>query len=382
MIAFEADGLEIGDMPLYWRIRKPGEPPHPAIPATLPLRLRLDAAHGLLMQDVDARLRAVLHEVYLAESNIGYLQEGHTLAKGYGEDLLRFLERAVAARQAQSAIEIGCGGCLMLEALAQRGIQVAGIDPSPIAAEAGRRKGVPVIESFFPPALNLEPVDLVFHSDVLEHVEDPVAFLRSHHTFLAARGCVAVAVPDSTESVALGDLSMLMHQHVNYFTQGSLRRVVEDAGFTVLTIEKSGYGGSLYCLAARGAEAGAGSAGSTDEDRFFETARAAVERVRRRIERARSPGFYMPLRSAPYLAASGAMRPGVRVFDDTAHWHGGQIDGLPFAIENFADFAANPPPTVFVMSLTFGDVVRNKIRAALPAVEVATLGELLASRDS
>ena len=224
MIAFEADGLEIGDMPLYWRIRKPGEGPHPAIPATLPLRLRLDAAHGLLMQDVDARLRAVLHEVYLAESNIGYLQEGHTLARGYGEDLLRFLERAVAAREAQNAIEIGCGGCLMLEALAQRGIQVAGIDPSPIAAEAGRRKGVPVIESFFPPPLNLEPVDLVFHSDVLEHVEDPVAFLRSHHTFLTPQGCVAVAVPDSTESVALGDLSMLMHQHVNYFTQGSLRR--------------------------------------------------------------------------------------------------------------------------------------------------------------
>jgi hypothetical protein len=380
VIAFEANGLEIGDMPLYWRIRKPGEAPHPAIPPTLPLRLRLDPAHGLLVQDVDARLRAVLHEVYLAESNIGYLQEGHTLAKGYGEDLLRFLERAVAARSARSAIEIGCGGCLMLEALAKRGIDVAGIDPSPIASEAGRRKGVPVIESFFPPALNLEPVDLVFHSDVLEHVEDPVAFLRSHHTFLTAQGCVAVAVPDSTESVALGDLSMLMHQHVNYFTQGSLRRVVEDAGFTVLAIEKSGYGGSLYCLAARGA--GASPAGTADEHRFFERARAAAERVRRRVERARAPGFYMPLRSAPYLAAFDAMRPGVRVFDDTAHWHGGQIDGLPFAIENFADFAANPPPSVFVMSLTFGDVVRNKIRAALPAVEVATLGELLESRDS
>jgi hypothetical protein len=148
----------------------------------------------------------------------------------------------------------------------------------------------------------------------------------------------------------------------------------------VLTIEKSGYGGSLYCLAARGA--GAGSAGTSDEHRFFERARAAVERVRRRIERASAPGFYMPLRSAPYLAAFDAMRPGVRVFDDTAHWHGGQIDGLPFAIENFADFAANPPPSAFVMSLTFGDVVRNKIRAALPAVEVATLGELLGSRDS
>jgi hypothetical protein len=69
-----------------------------------------------------------------------------------------------------------------------------------------------------------------------------------------------------------------------------------------------------------------------------------------------APGFYMPLRSAPYLAAFDAMRPGVRVFDDTAHWHRGQIDGLPFAIENFADFAANPPASVFVMSLTFGDV--------------------------
>src|SRR5881392_2613439 len=142
---------------------------------------------------------------------------------------MRFLERCIAERGIGRALEIGCGGCLMLAALGARGIDVAGIDPSPVAAEAGRRKGVPVIESFFPPALNLEPVDLVLHSDVLEHVEDPVAFLRSHHTFLTAQGCVAVAVPDSTESVALVDLSMLMHQHVNYFTQGSLRRVVENA---------------------------------------------------------------------------------------------------------------------------------------------------------
>ncbi|HXZ48487.1 MAG TPA: class I SAM-dependent methyltransferase [Usitatibacter sp.] len=379
MIEVSGERLAIADLPLYWRIRKPGEGPHPAIPASLPLTLRLDRALGLLAQEVDERLRKVLREVYLAESNIGYLQEGHTLAKGYGEDLFRFLSAAVEAEGVRRALEIGCGGCLMLAALAERGVAVAGVDPSPVAAEAGRRKGVEVISSFFPPPAPLEPADLIFHADVLEHVEDPVAFLGSHHPFLAERGCVAVAVPDSTESVALGDISMLMHQHVNYFTLASLRRTVSAAGFTVLKVEKSGYGGSLYCLARRGKAAGPGDASDGDEARFFERARAALGRARARIAARPAAGFYMPLRAAPYLAAFDLARPGVRVFDDTAHWHRGQIDGLPLPIENIGDLAADPPPSVFVMSLTFGDVVRDKVRRVAPGVEVSTLRELLAA---
>jgi hypothetical protein len=376
MIEITDRGLAIAELPLYWRIRKPGENAHPTLPASMPLALRLDPALGLIAQEMNDRLRAVLHEVYLAESNIGYLQEGHTLARGYGEDLLRFLERSIQRHPVKRAIEIGCGGCMMLAALAERGIDVAGVDPSPIAIDAGKRKGVPVIASFFPPREALAPGDLIFHSDVLEHVEDPVAFLRSHHDFLASDGCVAIAVPDSTESVSLGDISMLMHQHINYFTRESLRRVVEAAGFTVLGIEKSGYGGSLYCLAQRGKPQGTPKRDSS-EDAFFSRARKALANVRERVERAAERTFYMPLRSAPYLAAFDWIRPGVRVFDDTAHWHRGQIDGLPIAIENLGDLAANPPRAAFVMSLTFGDVVRGKIRERAPTVEVATLRELL-----
>jgi hypothetical protein len=376
MIAIDADRLAIADMPLYWRIRKPGTPAHPTIPASMPITLRVDRDLGLLAQEVGERLRGVLREIYLAESNIGYLQEGHTLAKGYGEDLMRFLQRCIAERGATRALEIGCGGCLMLAALAARGIEVAGIDPSPVAAEAGRSKGVEVIPSFFPPAAPVAPAGLIFHSDVLEHVEDPVGFLRSHHTFLVKNGCIAIAVPDSTESVACGDISMLMHQHVNYFTVGSLRRAVEAAGFSVLAVEKSGYGGSLYCFATRGAP-DARARGEDDEARFFARAGAAVERIRGRVERARDTGFYMPLRSAPYLAGFDAIRPDVRVFDDTSHWHRGQIDGLPLPIENLSDLAANPPASAFVMSLTFGDVVRGKILGVAPRVGVATLRELL-----
>jgi SAM-dependent methyltransferase len=378
MMTFGRDQLEIGDMPLYWRIRKPGMPAHPTIPATLPLKLGLDPQLGLVRQEIDDRLRAVLHDIYLAESNIGYLQEGHTLSKGYGEDLLRFIERSIATRGTRRALEIGCGGCLILSALAARGLDVAGIDPSPIASEAGRAKGLEVIASFFPPETPVAPADLIFHSDVLEHVEDPVAFLRAHHPYLRDAGCIAIAVPDSTQSVALGDLSLLMHQHLSYFTEGSLRRVVEAAGFSVLGIEKSGYGGSLYCLAMR-ANGAATAADGQGDGGFFERARVAAANVRRRIERAREPGFYMPLRSAPYLAAFDAIRPGTRVFDDTSHWHRGQIDGLPLPIENLGDFAASPPASAFVMSLTFGEVVRGKIQGVAPQVEVATLVELLAS---
>jgi len=46
-----------------------------------------------------------------------------------------------------------------------------------------------------------------------------------------------------------GELSMAMHQHLNYFDTESLRNTVEAAGLKVLRIEVAKYGGSLYCCA-------------------------------------------------------------------------------------------------------------------------------------
>ena len=77
-------------------------------------------------------------------------------------------------------------------------------------------------------------VDCIFHSDVLEHIDTPINFLKEQYEGLNNEGILIISVPDCTESIKIGDVSMALHQHINYFTINSLKNIVERAGFEVL----------------------------------------------------------------------------------------------------------------------------------------------------
>jgi hypothetical protein len=223
--------------------------------------------------------------------------------------------------------------------------------------------------------------DLIVHVDVLEHIDDPVAFLRTQYDALPAAGGLVVNVPDSTRSIALGDVSMALHQHVNMFDDSSLACVLRAAGFQPLRIQRSKFGGSLYCFAARidGASPASKVNDSSYYARFTGRANANIAAFRRSVEAARGDGtvgFFMPQRAFPYLAAIG-WREGFRIFDNMNIWHGRYLDGCNAQVENEADLLSRPVDHVFVMSLTFGDEVKRSIRAGAARIRVTTLGEIL-----
>ena len=74
---------------------------------------------------------------------------------------------------------------------------------------------------------------------------------------------------------------------------------------------------------------------------------------------------------------------GFRFFDDTSHWHQHFFDGIDVPIENFQDLVQRPVTDLVIMSLTFGDVIRNKVRKEFgDKVNVTTLGELAAKAST
>lgn len=60
-----------------------------------------------------------------------------------------------------------------------------------------------------------------------------------------------MAVPDCTKSIEMGDISIAIHEHVNYFDEISIRNVIELAGFYPLIIKKAPNGGVLFCAATK-----------------------------------------------------------------------------------------------------------------------------------
>lgn len=383
--------LALGEMAFYWRTSEPGNAGPEIVPHTLPFVFGFDDRHGLVIQRRDPKILEYLHTVYEADANIGFFQDGYDIALPYATDFIAYIEAALKQFPSiHSVLEIGCGGCMMLERLQSMGLKVLGVDPSPVALRSGAKKNVRVINDFFPstqPGNQIdEKFDLVFHTDVLEHVENAVEFLKPQWEALRPGGYLIISLPDCSESVERGDVSTLLHQHLNYFDKQSLASVVHAAGFNVLSVDTAKYGGSLYCVAQKrlpGDNATAPAPPDTMKFRnFVSRSTHAIDAFKRYLtDVAADPrntlGFYVPLRAIPYLAVAGR-HDGFRVFDDTRHWHGRTIDGLPVPIENIEDLRANPVSHLAIMSLTFDQVIAGKVRAALgDAIQIKTLREFL-----
>ena len=374
--------LPLGNMPLYWRVSSTRDKSNQTIPSRYVFQFENGNAQGLIRQVIQPGLLEILEDVYNAEHNVGYLQDGHMFSKGYGDDLLAFISRVTTDKSVRNAVEIGCGGCYVLERLAAKGIKVMGVDPSPIAAAKGQEKGIRIISDFFPSKEISEKFDLILEADVLEHVANPIEFLRVQKAHLTGHGVIIISVPDCTGSIAMGDVSMALHQHLNYFDTCSLALTVQAAGLTIEAIEPAKYGGSLYCCASLSPQNASVPSNNLDIRalEFAQRAERNLSRFRATLdtlaECGRSVGFYVPLRAAPYLAHKPSTDQ-YRFFDDTPHWHHQYIDGLDQPIENFAELHADPVDELFIMSLTFGDVIKNKVISAGIPSKVVVLPEFL-----
>lgn len=375
--------IDLDQIPFYWRTKPTTDSSPTHIPQRLPFRFTFDPQNQLLIQERKPEVLDALDKVYRENQNVGYLQEGSIHASTYGGDFLRFITLNLdEGRHGAAVTEIGCGGCYILQKLRQDfNMDVKGVDPSPVAVEFGKALKIPIIDDFYPSRNPISKSDVILHYDVLEHVEDPVSFLKSHHNDLNYNGIVIFAVPDCTTYIEDGDVSMVLHEHLNYFDSDSLRITVERAGFEVLNLERSKYGGVLYCAAQPSKKIYSHS--DTDWQKFnrysnqYSNLSAKLRSLTNDINSSpgASLGLYVPLRALPYLSNLNSVRR-MRFFDDDPALKGKYYDGCDIPIENFQDLCKNSPSHILICSFSFGDKIVSKIRAAGLASKILTLKEI------
>ncbi len=158
---------------------------------------------------------------------------------------LEWLEPRLRAHFAKGSprnvLDIGCGGGVLLHSFAQRFPQVtmAGVEPTPVfAALAARRLNAKIIEGMFQRGTFDEHFDAIFAIQVLEHVADPIDFLRAVRGNLSPDGLVYLEVPDVADLGHLApDHDRFMAQHLHIFSQASLTEVCRRAGLKVLDVD-------------------------------------------------------------------------------------------------------------------------------------------------
>ena len=284
-------------------------------------------------------------------------------------------------------LEVGCGSGALLAQVVAAGAHGTGVEPGVQAAEHARSRGLAVIAEPFEPAQFADRrFDVIFHHAVLEHVPGPIEFLRSQLELLGDDGLLVCSVPDCSPPLAHGDISMLVHEHLSYFTPDSLACAATRAGGALVAARLSRTSGSTYCALRRvatgsrvdhlgGLDAATGG--------FVAAAQHTIAAIRGFVEsiasEGRTLGIFCPFRFINYHALLGASVPAIRYFDDDPLLEGRYFPPVDVAIESRESLLRRPVNELVVMSWTFGDAIAASLRARdeLAGTTIRTISEII-----
>jgi dolichol-phosphate mannosyltransferase len=154
----------------------------------------------------------------------------------------RLLDRVESFAQPGKLLDIGCYTGVFLDVARKRGWQVQGVEPSAWAAMKAQEKGLQVVNSpFRETKFAPESFDVVTLWDVIEHLHDPLGELRAVHRILRPEGLLGMSTMDTHSLYARltgRRWPWYMRMHFYYFTRDSMTRMLEAAGFRVLSIER------------------------------------------------------------------------------------------------------------------------------------------------
>ncbi len=141
-------------------------------------------------------------------------------------------------------LDVGAYSGVFVEAAQANGWDAWGLEPSRWAVDQARARGLNMLEgSLDTVEIPDESFDVVTMWDVIEHVADPLAQLRSVRRILKPGGLAVIHTMDLDSTFAKlmgGRWPWLMEMHVYYFTPRTLGRMAETAGLKVVKARAEG----------------------------------------------------------------------------------------------------------------------------------------------
>lgn len=148
-----------------------------------------------------------------------------------------------------SLLEIGCNSGTFLEkARDSFKMDVYGVDASDDVAANARSKGLNVLSGYFRKGIFSRKFDNVVARHMLEHVLDLRGFAEAVRDVLPIGGKLIIEVPDFEFYMRKRDYSCFWDQHVNYFTEKTLRDFFHMCGVTVSDVKRFDFSGKSIMM--------------------------------------------------------------------------------------------------------------------------------------
>ena len=288
-------------------------------------------------------------------------------------------------------VDVGCGGGLVLNEIKKLypNSIFFGVDPSPLAERASKKFDFNLVSDFYPP-IDLKDrsavnnADLILNYDVIEHVPDPLNILKNMYADLRDGGVLIFSVPDCSSAIDNGDISMCIHEHLNYFSVSSLKLLVEAAGFQNVNVFKGKHGGTLFCVAEKKQTPNHTNLAFETEQYHAEEFQLFISKNKNLCEKLQkffyqigdaTVGFYVPLRAIPYVTKLD-IKKDFTFYDDSAFFKNKVLDGFEEKqILGIQDLETCPPQYTVVMTHAYGSIIKQKIEERSIKTKVILIDE-------
>jgi len=145
-------------------------------------------------------------------------------------------------------LDVGCGHGAFLSTMRAAGWEVLGLDVCPAGLSAARRRGIPVRRAIVEEiAGGVSPFDAVSAFYVIEHLADPLGFLRSCRDVLRPGGALYLRFPETTplkDLLARLSIPNRLYDapfHALDFSPRAMRNALAAAGFVDVRIRVGGF---------------------------------------------------------------------------------------------------------------------------------------------
>jgi hypothetical protein len=152
-------------------------------------------------------------------------------------------------------LEIGCGDGLFLSRFSDETNTLIGYEPS-TESDLVDRNNITLYQNYFVPDYSLHnemKPSFIIMRHVLEHVEDPLIFIKTFYSMLSENNSdeklLYIEVPSNNKTLNSKRFSDFYYDHVSYFTISSLSYLLTSVGFFIESISTDFDNEILSCIA-------------------------------------------------------------------------------------------------------------------------------------
>jgi len=345
--------VKIKELPFFYKAHT--KPDNGGESHILPFNLYYDDKLKMFRQKSYPKLNSTLKKVY----EEGTLVDGSLSSesgKVYLEKILDFVLSTIDVK-GKKILDVGCGDGTMLIALNKQGANTIGIEPGSHKKNSDIGN-IPIIRDFFPSKKINNKFDLIFSYGVLEHIENFDNFISGLKKTIKPDGKIVICVPNCEVFLEHGDVSIFIHEHFNYFTRESLKKVMHEND---LYIEKIEIIEGMICSVITPSSKFPNKINYTFNLHGFDDSMVYYHDKIQNIfnsYQTKDIAIYVPARALNILFQLGYNNP--RLIDDNTQVYQKFLPFFSNSIENFNDLLKTPPECLIIFSRTFGDRIKEK----------------------